>query len=517
MYDLIIKNGAVIDGAKTPRYRADVGITGDRIAAIGDLSSAEAGRVIDASGKIVAPGFVDVHNHSDGWLLNTPHLTFKTLQGFTTEVIMADGISYAPVNEHTVHDWIFYLRCLNGLRQDEYTGWQSSADYMALLDGHTAQNVLTHIPYANLRAIAVGWGRQVPDDYQMRQITAMVRQGMDEGAVGLSTGMDYIAECFASADELVEACAAMSNRRGLYVTHLRYKKGTPAALKEAVEICKRADVPLHVSHLKSYDAREAEEILHYIDTVAVNEVDFSFDVYPYLASSTMLNYLLPYEVWEDGPLGVLRKLNDRNIRDRFASSLTREALDILHIAWLPGADNRQHLGKTLGAYCDEIGKPPADALCDLLIEERLAVLLVFRWGDDALAYPFLQHERFMMGSDGIYFPDGHVHPRVYGSATRLIGRAVRDWKLFTLEEAVYKQSGCPAARFGMKNRGVLKEGYFADVVVFDAATVDDLATLDHPNQLATGIEHVLVNGAPIIAGGQVVEGALPGRYIKYNA
>ena len=279
--------------------------------------------------------------------------------------------------------------------------------------------------------MACGWDRRVPDDVQMEEILAGVERGMAEGAVGMSTGLDYIAECFATTDELVEACTAMAAQQGLYATHVRYKKGTLAGVQEAVEIGRRAGVPIHISHFKGTSPQQIDELLSYVDQVAVNEVDFSFDVYPYLPGSTMLNFMLPYEVWEDGPLGVLPKLNDSAIRRRFARVLDRYAnpLDRMTIAWLPGRDNARFIGRTLDEYVQHAGAPPTDALCDLLIEENLAVLLVFHHGDDALVHPFLSHEKYMLGSDGIYFPDGAVHPRLYGSAARLLGPCVRDHKL----------------------------------------------------------------------------------------
>lgn len=524
MFDLIITNGTLIDGTRSPRYPADIGITSDKIIAIGDLSASEAAARIDATGKIVAPGFVDVHTHSDGWMLNTSHLHCKTQQGFTTEILMADGISYAPVNPHTAREWIYYLRALNGLRLDEYTGWESLADYMSLLDRRNVQNSMTHIPYANLRVIASGWGRPAPDDFAMRHIQTMIAQGMDEGAVGLSTGMDYIAECFATTDELVQACQAMSAQRGLYVTHVRYKRGTLAGVQEAVEIGRRANVPVHISHLKATTAAEAESILTYIDRVAVHEVDFSFDVYPYVSSSTMLNYLLPYEVWERGPLAALSYLNDPQIRARFAQSLSLLDLDNIHIAWLPGRDNAHHIGQTLSDYVAGTHQSAADALADLLIEERLAVLLVFRAADDSLVAPFLQHDKFMLGSDGIFFPDSRVHPalhpRIAGSAPRLLGPCVRDHNLFSLEDAVYKLSGYPASRFGMLNRGIVREGAFADITIFDAETITDAATYDAPLQPTIGVTDVLVNGVPIITDSQPIDSLtdpLPGRYLRFNA
>ncbi len=522
MYDSIIEKGVIIDGSRTPRFQGDIGIRGDRITALGDLSAAQSAQRIDAANKIVAPGFVDVHNHSDGWLLKTENFLPKTMQGFTTEVIMADGISYAPVDADTRAHWIYYMRALNGLQQNDYQGWESLADYMQLLDGRTAQNAITHIPYAHLRSMACGWDRRVVDDVQMEEICRGVERGMAEGAVGLSTGLDYISECFATTDELVEVCRAMSAQKGLYVTHVRYKKGTLTAVEEAVEIGRRANVPVHISHFKGTTQQQIDELLTYVDEVAVNEVDFSFDVYPYLPGSTMLNYMLPYEVWEDGPLGVLNKLNDPGIRQRFARSLAHytNPLHMINIAWLPGSDNARFIGRTLGEYVEESGAQPADALCDLLIEENLAVLLVFHHGDDALVHDFLAHEKYMMGSDGIYFPNGAVHPRIYGSAARILGPCVRDHKLFSLEDAVYKLSSYPAERFGLSERGKIAEGYYADLVVFDADTVEDRATYQDPHQYSVGVEQVLVNGVPVIHNGDANEdltAPYPGRYLKFNA
>ncbi|MEZ4618114.1 MAG: D-aminoacylase [Caldilineaceae bacterium] len=520
MFDVIIRNGVIVDGAQTPRYQADLAIQGDRIVQIGNIAAdAATKQTIDASGKIVAPGFVDVHNHSDGWLLKTPHLTSKTLQGFTTEVIMADGISYAPVTQQTATEWIYYMRTLNALRLEEYRGWETLADYMALLDRKNVQNSIPHIPYANVRTLACGWGRATPDDFQMRQILAEIEKGMAAGAVGLSTGMDYVTQQFVGTDELVEACRVMAPQQGLYVSHVRYKKGTLAGVQEAVEIGRRAGVPVHISHFKGTSPAEIEALLTYIDTVAVNEVDFSFDVYPYLPGSTMLNYLLPYEVWVDGPLGVLPKLRDPKIRERFAQSLAFTPLDETFIAWVPGKENSVHQGKTLADYVAATGQPAVDALLNLLIEENLVVLLVFRLGDDRLIDAFLQHPCYMMGSDGIYHEDGVIHPRQYGSATRLLGRCVRDWQIFSLEEAVYKLSGHPAARFGLAERGVLRAGHFADVVIFDHDVVQDQATYLDPHQDGTGIETVLVNGSTIIANGEALTelpSPLPGRALRFH-
>ena len=520
MYDIVIAGGTVIDGNRAPRRRGDVGIKGDRIAAIGDLAGANAAQVIDAAGRIVAPGFVDVHNHSDGWLLRKQHQVSKTSQGFTTELIMADGISYAPVSRQTAHEWLYYMRGLNALRMEDYTGWETLADYMALLDRRNVQNVITQIPYANVRTLICGWDPAPADDLQLKLIQLQVKQGMEEGACGLSTGLDYAAQCFASTAELAAACQPMAGAQSPYVTHMRYKIGTLAALKEAVEIGRRAGVPVHISHLKAASEVDTEAILSYVDQVAVHEVDFSFDVYPYLPGSTLLNYLLPYQIWHDGPLAALPKLRDSAMRAQVGRGLEIYAsnLDAISIAWLPGKENSRYLGKTLAQYVDEVGKSPVDALCDLLIEENLAVLLVFFQGDDRFVEPFLAHKCYMMGTDGVYHEDGVIHPRQYGSAARLLGPCVRKG-LFSLEDAVWKLSGAPAARFGLKDRGRVEKGGYADLVVFDQEAIQDNATFVEPHRLSGGVSEVFVNGVPIIRDSSPVETLqhpLPGRALRFN-
>ena len=521
-FDTLIQHGTLIDGSGAARRNADVGISDGRISAIGDLAGATARQMIDARGLVVAPGFVDVHTHSDGWLLKTANLVPKTSQGITTEVLMSDGISYAPVTSDNYRDWFLYLRSLNGLRQADYQGWRTIADYLALLDRRTAQNVIAEIPYANVRVLAGGWRRGPLDDSQMKIVRREIERAMDAGAVGLSTGLDYISECFATTDELVEATAAIAPWRGLYVTHVRYKKGTLNGVKEAVEIGRRAGVAVHVSHLKAGSTAEADEILSYVDRVAVNEVDFSFDIYPYLPGSTMLNYLLPYEVWEEGPLAAAMRLREPAVRQRLAVLLDCFLVptDKIALAWLSGRDSAAHQGQSLAHFAATAGKPPAEALADLLIEDNLAGLSVLHTGNDEWIEPFLQHEKFMLGSDGIYFPDGQVHPRVYGSVARILGPLVRRRKLFSLESAVQKMSSIPAERFGLIDRGTLVEGAVADVAIFDADAIADCATYEQPHQLSVGMEHVLVGGVEVFAHGQAVDvpgPEQPGRALRYKA
>lgn len=521
MFDTIIRNGTVIDGTRRARCSADIGITGDRITAIADLHDAQSESFIDAAGRIVCPGFIDVHNHSDGWMLKEPLQTPKTLQGFTTEVLLLDGIGYAPVSETTWREWFFYLRSLDGLRMDEYHGWQSIGDFMQCLDGRTTQNMMAHVPYANVRSMICGFGSQPPQASEMELIRTEVRKGMEEGAVGLSSGLDYIVQCFASTQELIEVCQVVAEYEGLYATHIRYKLGLIPALDEALQIARESGVALHISHLKASIGSVAEDVLDWLEK-ARREVPLSFDVYPYMPGSTMLNYLLPYDVWEDGPLAAMSRLNDPALRPRFRQNLENYKLDLdsIRIAWVAGKENSSHQGSLLSEYVQSTGLPAEEALLNLLIEERMAVLCVYLEGDDRLIDPFLQHDLYMMGSDGIHAANGMIHPRQFGSAARVLGPCVRDQKLFSLEDAVFKLTCHAATKFGLSDRGVLREGAFADVVVFDADSIADVATYDEPQCNSVGVSDVLVNGQRIIANGIPVEfpgsTELPGRFARFH-
>lgn len=521
MFDLIIRDGLIVDGTRAPRFAADIGINGDRISAIGPLQDAVARRTIDAVGRSVAPGFIDVHNHSDGWMLKEPLQSAKTRQGFTTEVLLLDGIGYAPVNEQTWREWFFYLRALDGLRLDEYTGWQTLEEFGQAISGCTTQNAMLHVPYANVRSMICGFGSRHPTSAEMASIRDQIRQGMEAGAVGLSSGLDYIVQCFSTTDELIDACRVVAEYGGLYATHVRYKLGLLPALDEALHIARESGAALHVSHLKAASVAVADDVLAWLEK-ARREVPLSFDVYPYLPGSTMLNYLLPYDVWEDGPIAAMGKLNQPGVLEKFRQCLHAYKLDLdsIRIAWLPSKENSHHQGQLLSDYVASTGLPAEQALLNLLIEERMAVLCVYLEGNDRLIDPFLQHDLYMMGSDGIHAPEGLIHPRQFGSAARVLGPCVRDRNLFSLEDAVYKLSGHAAAKFGLKDRGVLREGAFADIVVFDPETVGDRATYDQPQQFAEGISHVIVGGQMVIADGNPVEfsagATLPGRLVGFN-
>jgi N-acyl-D-amino-acid deacylase len=279
-------------------------------------------------------------------------------------------------------------------------------------------------------------------------------------------------------------------------------------------------VKVHISHLKGTTEQEVQEVLAYLDQ-ARREVDLSYDVYPYLRGSTMLNFLFPYEIWEDGPLSVLSKLSRSEVRARFQPCLETKhyPLEGITIAWSAAPNGHELAGKSIGDLVNQSGRPVEEVLIDLLIESNLATLLVLGPREDQVIEPLLAHDLGMLGSDGIYFPGGHVHPRVFGSVGRWLGLAVREHKVTTLEAAVHKMSGKSAVRFGLAGRGVVREGAFADLVVFDPATIRDRATYDEPRQTCVGIDHVLVNGVPVVEGATPIDklpSALPGRSLRYE-
>lgn len=520
MPNTLVKGGLVVDGTGSKPRRDDVRMAGDRIAAVGRLSALPGETVVDADGHWVTPGFIDVHTHMDGWLIKTPLIESKLRQGFTTEVIMSDGISYAPVSRPNAGEWIYYLKGLNALQQEDYANWETIADYMSLLDGRNAQNALAQIPYANVRVLACGWGRAGPDDYQALEIRDRIAQAMEDGACGLSTGLDYVAQCWADTGELVRAAEAIADFSGIYATHVRYKQGTLAGMQEAVRIGKQSGAKVHISHLKGNSEQERDELLAYIDNEAVHEVDFTFDVYPYLPGSTMLNYLMPYEAWRNGPLGVMAALTSRRLRDGIthAAVSSRLELDNAVIAWVPGKGNTCWQGATLQDYVEATGKPAGDALCDFLVEENLAVLLVFHRGADELVDEFLQHPCFLLGTDGILHPGGHVHPRQYGSATRMLDTLIARGVL-SLEQAVHSMTGRSAARFGLQDRGRIAEGCFADLLVIDPERFKERNGFDNPAVLAEGLDHMWVNGHPVISSGSLMDpngDRLPGRALRFH-
>jgi N-acyl-D-amino-acid deacylase len=515
MFDLLIRNGRVVDGTGLPWFRADVAISGDRITAVGRLDTAAAKRTLDVTGKIVCPGFVDAHVHGDLALLADPLHEPAVRQGVTTYVLGQDGVAFAPGSPDTQQYMRQYTAGFNGNFPTPGKEWHSVADYLSLFDRACAINICTLIPNGNVRMEVMGLDPRKPTADELKAMRRIVREAMEQGAVGLSSGLDYVPSLYADEDELSELCSEIAPFGGVYVTHMRgyNPQKAPAALAEVFNVGRRVGCGVHVSHFNCL----AEQTAPLLDAARASGVDVTFDLYCYLYGSTIVAMLtLPPAILEGGIDATLKRLEDPAVRKALepAFASPRFPIETMRLASIP-SDRYRHLeGMGLVAAAESAGRSLVDFVCDLLIATNLAAGCVIRHfaqrqESDILA--FMRHPLMMAGSDGIYV-GGHPHPRGTGCFARYLGHHVGagDW---SLEEAVMKCAYHTARRFGLKDRGLIREGMAADVVVFDPATIADRSNFATGRELAVGVEHVVVNGEPVLLHGMRTA-ARPGRGLK---
>ncbi len=522
MLTYLFENARIYDGTGSPWLRGSVGVDGDRIILLrGDTSTANVRHRIDATHLAVAPGFIDMHSHSTMAILTRPQHDAKVRQGVTTELIGVDGNSYAPF--HTKRDldlWSLLNAGLDGEKPDQ--SWNSVADYLSIYDSKVAVNIAYVIGNSALRIGAVGWKNRPATITELANMRSMLREGMEEGAFGLSTGLTYPPGSYASADEIAELCDEVARLGGVYVTHIRYGSGD-AFLDpncEALDVAMRTGVGLHISHAASGYKRSSDfkTVLRLLDEAVNVGVQLSFDAYPYTHTGSRALVLLPAWVCEGGPEEALDRIQSSAIRNEIRNERNpRES------RWRNGAttaltgfqaeSNRRYEGLTLERIATERGDDPLDALCDLLVEEELRISQVSIGRNDPInVRQFLAHPRCMVGSDGILVGE-HPSPRTYGTFPTFLGDLVRDEGLIPLAEAVRKLTSFPAQLLGLRNRGLIRDGYYADIVAFNPATIRSDATVKEPMQYPHGIDYVLVNGEMVIAGGDHT-GALPGRALR---
>jgi N-acyl-D-amino-acid deacylase len=515
MFDYIIRNGRVVDGSGLPWFAADVGITGDRITAIGKLAKAQAKQTIDAAGRVVCPGFIDAHVHGDLPLLADPVHEQGVRQGVTTHVIGQDGVAFAPASPETMAYMRRYTAGFNGNFPTPGRSWHSVVKFLAQFDGQCSINACTLIPNGNVRMEVMGLDPRKPNPGEIAKMKAIVREGMEQGAVGLSSGLDYVPSLYADEDELTALCEEIAPYGGIYVTHMRgyNREKAPAALQEVFNIGKRAGCGVHVSHFNCL----ADQTIPLLERARAQGVDVTFDLYCYLYGSTIVAMItLPPEFLEGGVEATVERLKlpatRRKLEPAFANP--RVPIHTLRLASVP-SDKYRHLeGKTLPEAADECNQSMLDFTCDLLIATGLAagcVVRHFAERQESDIVKLLKHPLMMAGSDGIYV-GGKPHPRGTGCYARYLGHHVRngDWPL---EEAVMKCSYHIARRFGLKDRGLIREGLAADVVVFDPDTIADRSTYDDGKAPATGVDHVFVNGVPVLLKGARTS-ARPGRGLR---
>jgi dihydroorotase/N-acyl-D-amino-acid deacylase len=529
-FDLIIANGHIIDGTGSPWYSGDVGIRDGRIAAIGKLEGAAAKRRIDAAGKVVAPGFIDMLGQSEFTVLVDPRLPSKIYQGITTE-ITGEGNSAGPMMGHARVEAAQALEHY-GLKAD----WQTLGEYFARLERQgIGINLASYVGATTVREIVIGGENRAPTAAELVRMRALVREAMEQGAVGVSSALEYAPAPYASTDELIALAAEAAPYGGIYATHMRSEgDGMTAALEETFRIGREAHIPVEIWHLKVAGKRNwghMPDVIKRIEAARASGLDVSANTYAYTAWFNDMSAFVPPWAHDGGIEKMVERLKDPATRARIIKDIKTPSG-----AWdnewdeVPGPESvlvgvvknpalHSLQGQTIAAIAKARGKDPIDTLLDILIEDNgFTQCAVFGMQEDdvalALVQPWVSIDNDSSGTS----PEGklgedHPHPRAYGTFPRILRKYVREEHRLSLEEAIRKFSALPAQRMRLTDRGVLKQGLWADVVVFDPATIADRSTFSSPNELATGMRWVLVNGVPVIADGQMT-GAKPGQVLR---
>jgi N-acyl-D-amino-acid deacylase len=507
MFDLKLINGLVVDGSGTPARRADVGITGGRIATLGDLAAASSRATLDAEGQMVCPGFVDTHSHSDAYLLLEASAASKIYQGVTAEVVGNCGSSAAPRlgAAQIPSDW----------QTHTYPGtWQTMAEYRRLWEQvRPAVNVVALVGHNVLRASVMGYEGRAAGPEEIRAMVRLLEQSLDEGGRGLSTGLIYPPGMYATADEILTLVQVVAKRSGIYTSHMRSESsGLLDALRETIGLARSTGARVQVSHLKTSGAANwhlIDEALGLIDAARQEGLAVAADRYPYTSSCTDLDVIFPHWATEGGREAELQRLRDPGTRARLRAELLASRPDrswgIITIGSTSDA-NARFRGMLLEQAATVLGMEPVDAALHLIETDRLATSAFFQGMSEANLWRILAQSYVMIGSDAsLRAPWGplsldYPHPRAYGSFPKFI-RAALDGRTVPIEEAVRKITSLPAQQFGLAGRGTLAAGGAADLVVFDPHTVRDRATYGAPHQLSEGVNHVVVNGVITLRGG----------------
>jgi N-acyl-D-amino-acid deacylase len=513
----------VVDGTGAPPRRADVLVAGDRIVVVGaDLTWT--GEVVDAGGLMVAPGFIDTHSHSDLRVLADRDLPMKVMQGITLDVLGQDGISVAPVREEDVEQVRRQLAGLLG-DPDVERPWRSVKEYLDVLDRGSGLNLSYLVPHGAVRAGAMGLEQRAPTPGELQHMAGAVGRAMDEGALGLSTGLIYPPCCYGDADELVALCREVAQRDGVFVVHMRSESDRIlGALDEMLDVARRSGVHLHISHFKiagrdNWD--RVDELIARVRAARLEGLRVTADQYPYVAGSTMFGAILPPWAHSGGVEETLKRLASPEERTRMrAEILTRAPQDWdnfwkwtgpegIVLSDVPSGKHPEIVGKTVAQAAGETD--PLEFAFELLLGERMGVSMISFSQDEEVAARIMKEPYVNVCTDGLL--GGRPHPRAFGTYPRILGRYVREKQALTLEEAVRKMTSQAADAMHLPDRGRLQAGQAADIVVFDAAQILDHATFAEPMQLSTGIEHVIVGGVPVVLGGKGT-GARPGRVVR---
>jgi N-acyl-D-amino-acid deacylase len=508
MLDTIIKNGRIIDGSGNPWFYGDLGIKDGKIVSVGHMAG-DAVEIIDVNGKMVSPGFIDGHCHSDLMILDFPESEIKLQQGVTTEVVGNCGLAPVPVNPLFKEELQNYVEPVLGKANKDWK-WKTISDYFNELDQSLiSENVASYVAHGSLRIAVMGFDNRPPTREELEEMKYILEEGMKAGAIGLSIGLLYSPGSYSTKEELAELCTIVTKYNGLLSTHIRGEgNNLIPSVKEVLWIAEKTNVPLHISHLKAAGKRnwgKVTEVMELIEKARSIGMDVTCDVYPYSAGSTMLTTLLPPWSLEGGLSSVLTRLRDRNERSKMKQELIQEQEDWDNLVASTGWDSvivssvkshnlKKYEGQSILSISKENGKDPVDQAFDLLLEENGNIGIVFFHMDEKDVQQVMKYQNSLIASDSLTCYTGKPHPRLFGTFPRVFSKFVKQEKVLSIEDAVRKMTSFPAKRFGLGNRGLLTEGYSADIVVFDIDRIEDKATYEDPSRYPEGIEYVFVNG-----------------------
>lgn len=535
MDEVVFRDAEVVDGSGQPSYRADVAVSGGRITAIVREAAAagcqrpKAVRELDVEGLALAPGFIDMHAHSDLALLRDPAHEAKVAQGVTLEVLGQDGLSYAPVDDRTLEQVRETVAGWNGPGTDVEFDWRSVGEYLDRLDRGIAVDAAYLVPHGTVRMLVTGWEDRAPTERELTRMRQLVAEGLEQGALGLSAGLTYAPGRWATTAELAALCRVVAAYGGYFCPHHRsYGAGALAAYREMLDLARSTGCALHLAHATlNFEGNEgrAPELLALLDEALDAGVDVTLDSYPYTAGCTTLAALLPGWAAEGGPEATLRRLADDAVAERIRHALEVTGSDGCHgvpVRWetvevsgVTRADVPELsacVGRTVAGLGEERGEPAWQAARWLLLADRLGVTVLQHVGHEENVRAVMRHRAHTVGSDGI-LRGARPHPRAYGTFPRCLGTYARELGVLSLEECVARMTGRPAARLGLPDRGLVREGYRADLVLFDPATVAAGATYARPQEPPAGIPYVLVNGRFAVEDGRRTD-VLAGRSVR---
>ena len=525
-YDVIITGGKLIDGTGNPWRYADVGICGDKIMRVGNLADAEAKQKISAKGLYVTPGFIDMHTHSDYTLLVDGTGQSKIRQGVTLEVI-GESVSAGPVIGKDIEDTKKMLEEL----ELELT-WETLGDYFRVLEGGgISGNIASYVGLGQVRSCIMGKENRKPSEEEMEKMKQLIREAMEDGAMGLSSGMIYVPDMYFTTEEIIEFAKIASNYGGIYATHIRSEDNELLeSIDEAIEISKEADIPVDIFHFKAsakHNWHKMPQAIKKISESRSTGIDITVNQYPYIAGETSIKIVLPDWAREGGYKKIVERLKDPEIRQKVKDDMKtldtgfdsmEEYMSKVHISRILSEKNKSLEGKSLIQIAGQADRNPIDNYLDLLIEENADVSGVFFTMTEENKKLEMKQPWLSICSDGLAVrPDGILgkgkpHPRYYGTFPRLIGKYVREEKVVVLEDMIRKMTSLAAQRLGLRDRGLIKKGMFADICVFDYEKITDHATFENPHQYSEGVVYLLVNGELVVKNGEHT-GAKPGRVL----